>query len=96
MTDTTWGTNIVYDVSGFCNNGEAYTTDGTGQFLTEPDSPRYDIACNIHSIDSTTNASAGTAYILGNCALTNPTVMTIAFWGYIRSEGWNGNGSSML
>jgi len=90
MTDTTWGTTIVYDVSGFCNNGEAYTTDGTGQFLSEPDSPRYDIACNIHSLNSTTDAKAGTAYIRGDCELTTPQQLTIAFWCYARSEGYNG------
>lgn len=88
MTDTTWGTTTVYDVSGFCNNGEAYTTDGTGQFLTEPNSPRYYMACNIHSLNSTTSAKAGTAYIRGDCELTTPQQLTIAFWCYARAEGY--------
>lgn len=83
--------NIVYDVSGYCNNGELYTTDNTASFKYESDSPRYLIATNPHSINSTTNSKNGTAYIRGDCVLTTPSQLTIAFWCYARDSGYGGN-----
>lgn len=83
--------NIVYDVSGYCNNGELYTTDNTASFKYESDSPRYLIATNPHSINSTINSKNGTAYIRGDCVLTTPSQLTIAFWCYARNSGYGGN-----
>ena len=78
-------TSVVWDCSGYCNNGELYTTDDTGYFLSEKGSPRYSYAINPHSLNSTSNAKAGTAYIRGNCELATPNTLTIAFWAYPRA-----------
>lgn len=85
--------NIEYDLSGYQYNGELYTTDGTGEFIYTSDSPRHKVACNIHSINSTANSKAGTAYIRGDCELTTPQQLTVAFWCYARAEGY---GSSIV
>lgn len=81
---------IVYDVSGYQNNGELYTTDGTGEFIWESDTPKYNVSCHVHSLNSTTSSKAGTAYICANCGLVEPEQLTIAFWCYARAEGYNG------
>ena len=81
---------IVYDVSGYQNNGELYTTDGTGEFIWESDTPKYNVSCRVHSLNSTQNSMYGTAYIRANCGLVEPEQLTIAFWCYARSEGYGG------
>lgn len=83
--------NIVYDVSGFGHNGELYATDNTASFIYETNTPRYSLAINPHSYNSTTSSKAGTAYIKGNCAITNPNQLTIAFWCYARNLGYGGH-----
>ena len=80
---------IEYDVSGNGYNGQRVLVDGsTGSFLHEP-SPRYWVGTNIHSLNTTTNTKAGTAYIRCDCEMTTPNQLTIAFWCYARPVGYN-------
>lgn len=65
----------------------AYGSEGSIEW--ETNSPRYTLACNPHSANSTQDARPGTTYIRGDCALTTPNQLTIAFWCYTRS-GYGG------
>ena len=81
---------IVYDCSGYKNNGVLYTTDGTGSFITNGESPKHNSSLNVHSTDLT-NAKAGTAYVIGNLHQSmSPNQLTVAFWCYARA-GYNGH-----
>ena len=72
---------IEYDVSGYGNNGTKTLADGsTGSFEYTAETPRYWTATHIHSLNPSTNAQAGTAYINANCSLTDPNQLSIAFW----------------
>ena len=66
----------------------AYGSEGTIEW--EANSPRYTLACNPHSSNSTQSARPGTTYIRGDCQLTTPNQMTIAFWCYARNSGYGG------
>ena len=83
---------VIYDSSGYNNNGELYNYDTNGLIAITSDSPRYNVSTFINSANNTTNTASGTRYIYGHCALTNPTTMSVAFWckpiaGYTGSTG---------
>ena len=83
---------VIYDSSGYNNNGELYNYDTNGLIAITSDSPRYNVSTFINSANNTTNTASGTRYIYGHCALTNPTTMSVAFWckpiaGYGNSTG---------
>lgn len=59
-----------------------------GSIEWETNSPRYTLACNPHSVNSTQNARPGTTYIRGDCELTTPNQLTIALWCNAKSEGY--------
>lgn len=72
---------IVYDVSGYGHNGMKVLSDGsTGSFEYVAETPKYSTGMHIHSLNSSTNAQAGTAYINGSCMLNNPSQLSISFW----------------
>ena len=79
---TTMGLNSTteYDCSGFGNNGTkwAYDTAGTIDYMS--DTPKYQVSTYINSDNNTTNTASGTRYIYGNCELTTPQYLTVAFW----------------
>lgn len=77
---TTRNENIVYDVSGYQNNGEWYSYDANGSIECASDTPRYNVSTHIVSANPNTNAASGTRYLYGHCSITNPTEMTVAFW----------------
>lgn len=86
------GNNIEYDCSGFGNNGEWYHYDSVGTVEYTSNTPRYRAATYINSESNTTNTASGTVFLYGHCGLTNPTVMSVAFWlkpvaGYNSSTG---------
>lgn len=93
-TSSTRNENIVYDTSGFCNNGELYAYDANGSITVESDTPRYNVSTHIASANSTTNAASGTRYIYGHCSLTNPTEMAVSFWLKPVSGGYGGTTSN--
>lgn len=72
--------NIIYDTSGYQNNGELYSYNTYGSIENDNNTPRYITCTFINSDSNTTNTASGTRYIYGHCQLTNPTAMTIAFW----------------
>lgn len=69
----------VYDTSGFKNNGETYAYDTTGSIECSSDTARYSLSTFINSANVTNNAT-GIRYIYGNCELTTPQYLTVAFW----------------
>lgn len=89
--------NVEYDCSGFGNNGEYYAYDSTGSVTYESDTPRYNTSTHIASANPSTSTDAGTRYLYGHCAITNPTQMSVSFWckpihaGYSASVA-SGNG----
>ena len=70
----------VIDSSGYGNNGLLYQYDTNGFFEIVNNSPRYDKCIYVNSENNTTNTASGTVYIRGDCELTNPTQMSVAFW----------------
>ena len=78
-------TNIIYDTSGYCNNGIV-----VGDITTITPSPRYNVAAHLESSSPTTNNGTGLTYIQTAFRLTAPTQMTICWWGHPES-GLNGN-----
>lgn len=78
-------TNIIYDTSGYCNNGTVI-----GNLNTITPSPRYDVAAHLESSSPTTNDNTGLTYIQTAFRLTTPTQMTICWWGHPES-GLSGN-----
>lgn len=81
---------IVYDTSGMQTNGTLWAYDTLGEITTDSDTPRYSACTYINSDNNTTNTASGTRYIYGNCTLTTPECLTVAFWckpiaGYARS-----------
>lgn len=71
---------IVYDTSGYGNNGEIYAYDSDGKIEVGSDTPRYSISTHVISSNTATSSAAGTTYLYGHCQLTNPSQMTVAFW----------------
>jgi len=86
--------NVVYDTSGYGNNGELYAHDTEGSITVESDTPRYNVSTHIASTNTTTSTSTGTRYIYGHCSLTNPTEMTVAFWAKPISAGYRESSST--
>ena len=78
-------TNIIYDTSGYCNNGTI-----VGDITTITPSPRYNVAAHLESSSPTTNNNTGLTYIQTAFRLTTPTQMTICWWGHPES-GLGGN-----
>ena len=78
-------TNIIYDTSGYCNNGIV-----VGDITTITPSPRYNVAAHLESSSPTTNNGTGLTYIQTAFRLTAPTQMTICWWGHPES-GLGGN-----
>lgn len=76
----TWHTSIIYDSSGYNNNGTKWNYDSAGEITIINEAPRYAISTYINSSDNTTNTASGTQYIYGNCELTTPQYLTCAFW----------------
>lgn len=72
--------NVIYDCSGFNNNGTIWKYDSNGTCEIDATSPRYYIDTYINSSNNTTNTASGTVYIYGNCELTSPEKLTVAFW----------------
>lgn len=73
-------TTMIADSSGYENNGIIYKYDSLGSITAVSDTPRFKAATHIASENYTTSTASGTCYIYGNCALTNPDRMTVAFW----------------
>ena len=69
-------TNIIYDTSGYCNNGTI-----VGDITTITPSPRYNCATKLNStkIDQGSTGS-GAAYIVGDISLTEPSQISISWW----------------
>lgn len=91
---TTMGLNgtTEYDCSGFCNNGIFWAYDTGGAITYTSDTPKYQVSTYINSDNNTTNTASGSRYIYGNCELTAPQYLTVAFWckpiaGYGSSTG---------
>ena len=72
--------NIAYDVSGYANNGTFWAYDTGGSIEISSDTARYSASTYINSNNNTTNTASGTRYIYGNCVLTTPNQLTVAFW----------------
>lgn len=79
-TENTRNSNTVYDCSGFCNNGTKWAYDTNGIIEIAADTPKYQVSTYINSTNNTTNTASGTQYIYGNCELTTPQYLTVAFW----------------
>lgn len=71
---------IVYDTSGYGNNGEIYAYDSDGKIEVSSDTLRYSMSTHVISSNTATSSAAGTTYLYGHCQLTNPNQMTVAFW----------------
>lgn len=87
-----YNSNIIYDVSGYNNNAQKYYYDTTGTIEASSDTPRNSLSTYINSENNTTNTASGTVFLYGNCELTTPNYLTIAFWckpigGYIGQTG---------
>ena len=80
LIDLFYDLNKIQDSSGYNHNGQLYSYDTQGGFISVSNTPRYDTSVYIDSANNTTNTASGTTYIYGHCSLTNPTQMTIAFW----------------
>ena len=80
--------NIVYDSSGYNNNGQII-----GSLETIVPSPKYHCSTYINSPDPTTNSATGEYYISANCSLITPSTISISWWSYPES-GYNGNCSN--
>ena len=77
--------NIIYDSSGYNNNGTII-----GEIELNKDSPRYTVATYINSPDPTTNSVTGEYYISANCCLVTPAKISIAWWAN-PENGYGGN-----
>lgn len=82
----------VYDSSGFNHHGQTWAYDSNGSIEISSGTPRYSVSTYINSSDNTTSTASGTRYIYGQCALTTPSYLTVAFWckavaGYNSSTG---------
>ena len=80
LIDLFYDLNKIQDSSGYNHNGQLYSYDTQGGFISVSNTPRYDTSVYIDSANNTTNTASGTTYIYGHCSLTNPTQMTVAFW----------------
>jgi len=78
-------TPMIYDNSGFSNNGTI-----VGEFDINTSPSRYDKSLYLHSIDPTTNSEKGISYIQTSFSLTTPLQITITWWAKPES----GYGSS--
>ena len=78
-SDFFYPSTTVYDTSGFKNNGETYAYDTTGSIECSSDTAKYSLSTFINSANVTNNAT-GIRYIYGNCELTTPQYLTVAFW----------------
>lgn len=88
QNDIHQNSSIIYDSSGYNNNGTII-----GSLETTTPSPRYSCATYINSSDPTTNSSTGEYYISANCNLTTPSAISIAWWSYPES-GYSGSCSN--
>lgn len=84
--------NIIYDSSGYNHNASIWAYDTLGEVKPVNDSARNSVATYINSEKVTTNTASGTWMIYGDCALTTPSYLTVAFWckpfsGYGGSVG---------
>ena len=70
----------VYDSSGFGNHATTWAYDTGGEIVTSESGGRYKVSTYINSNNNTTNTASGTRYIYGNCELTTPTCLSVAFW----------------
>lgn len=82
--------NIIYDVSGYQNNGEIYKYDSNGSIECVSDTPKYILSTHINSLNPNTSAASGTVFLYGHCSITNPNQLTIAFWCK-PIQGYGGN-----
>ena len=80
-------TPIIYDSSGFSNNGTI-----VGEFNMNITSPRYDKSLYLHSIDPTTNSEKGISYIQTPLSLTTPLQLSFVWWAKPES-GYGGSSS---
>ena len=80
-------TPIIYDSSGFSNNGTI-----VGEFDMNTTSPRYDKSLYLHSIDPTTNSEKGISYIQTPLSLTTPLQLSFTWWA--KPESGYGSSSS--
>lgn len=71
---------FISDSSGYGNNGTVWKYDTNGNISITSNSPRYMYGTFIDSANNTTNTASGTVYIYGNCELTAPNNLTVAFW----------------
>lgn len=71
---------MVYDTSGFNNNGTIYKYDNNGDIIIDSNTPKYSICTHIKAGNPTENSVTGLCYIYGNCSLTTPNQLTISFW----------------
>lgn len=78
---------IVYDCSGYNNNGKLYSYDSEGSISVISDSPRYDRSIFLNS-SAVNNAASGTVCIYGHCGLTLPNQMSVAFWCKPTANGY--------
>ena len=78
-------TPIIYDSSGFNNNGTI-----VGEFNMNITSPRYDKSLYLHSIDPTTNSEKGISYIQTPLSLTTPLQLSFVWWAKPES-GYGGS-----
>ena len=82
----------IYDCSGYQNNAIPWAYDNTGSIDISSDTARYSASTFINSANPTSGQAAGTRYIYGNCELTKPEKLTVAFWckpitGYASTTG---------
>ena len=82
---------IIYDTSGFNNNGYIYQYDNTSIISSTLDTPRYLMSTTVSSANaaSSTNTIAGTAYIVGDISITTPEQLSISFWINPITEGYD-------
>lgn len=69
----------IYDCSGYQNNATPWAYDTTGSIEYDSTTPRYSVSTFINSAN-VTNDATGIRYIYGNCELTTPQYLTVAFW----------------
>lgn len=82
----------VIDSSGYGHHGQIWKYNEYGNVQISNETPRNSISTYINSEDTSTSTASGTVYIYGNCELTTPNYLTVAFWckpfgGYADSVG---------
>lgn len=78
---------IIYDASGFNNNGYIYQYDDTSIISIDTNSPRYSCATIVQSA-AVTHAGPGTAYVVGDISISTPKELSICFWVSPISAGY--------